>query len=206
MLVDLEGSRGCQQKWEDHRSVYILYIYCICFILFFPPPFFIKRYICLKATVFSASKNHGAKKNPSCFPQVDQLVQDRWHGCFGSQLASENLIRAVHHFFSRRKNMVKRGCNATWGFQDFFWTVLALRIVTLQKVQRISCRAILWLVDWTTPKFNQEVLWVTTNGIFAATQKESHCYNFWTLVSKDLLLILKVSIIMGQFFRDLVRI
>ena len=114
---------------------------------------------------------------------------------FGSQLASENLIRAVHHFFSRKEKHVKRGCNATWGFQDFFWTILALRIVTLQKVQRKSLQGnpvVGWLY---TSKFNQEVLWVTTNGIFAATQKESHCYSFWTLVNKDPLLILKVSII-----------
>ena len=40
MLVDLEGSRGCRQKWEESlKCIHIIYILYI-FYFIFPPPFY----------------------------------------------------------------------------------------------------------------------------------------------------------------------
>lgn len=174
-------------------EVYTYYIYTVYILFYFSPSFLLEDTFVSKPSC-SALQTTEPRKTSVAFhrwinwSRTDGM--DVWKPIF----ASENLIRAVHHFFHAKKH-VKRGCKCNLRISGFFFGQFwRFESWPCRKSNGNPCRAILWLVDWTTPKFNQ-VLWVTTNGIFAATQKESHCYSFRTLVNKDPLLILKVSII-----------
>lgn len=114
------------------------YTYSIYTLLFSPPCFSKDTFVSKPRSALQKKKRSQEKT------QVDQLVQDRWEWCLEANFPARISSVRFTIFFSRKKNMWKEGCNATWGFQDIFsWNILALLIVTLQKVQRISCRAIL---------------------------------------------------------------
>jgi len=71
--------------------------------------------------VFSASKNHGAKKKTQLLSAGGStgpgpMFWDVWKPVF----ASENLIRAVHHFFHQKRTCEKRLQMQLEDFRIFF--------------------------------------------------------------------------------------
>lgn len=118
-------------------EVYTYYIYTVYILFYFSPSFLLEDTFVSKPSC-SALQTTEPRKTSVAFhrwinwSRTDGM--DVWKPIF----ASENLIRAVHHFFHAKKTREKRLQMQLEDFRIFFWTILALRIVTLQKVQRKS--------------------------------------------------------------------